>query len=140
MMSMQQKAFKNMVDNAPANIRINKEGRLLYPDGTTVPLYVPIHKDDRQKLFKDIRDDIRPLILKLCDEMFSKATEPMKRNIREIESNAVVVDKRLNRKIEEETQNLIRNFNGNLEEQRIEIENQMRLMQKLRARDKSDND
>ena len=54
MMSMQQKAFKNMVDNAPANIRINKEGRLLYPDGTTVPLYVPIHKDDRQKLFKDI--------------------------------------------------------------------------------------
>jgi 2,3-bisphosphoglycerate-independent phosphoglycerate mutase len=64
----------------------------------------------------------------------------MKRNIREIESNAVVVDKRLNRKIEEETQNVIRNFNGNLEEQRIEIENQMRLMQKLRARDKSDND
>ena len=107
MMSMQQKAFKNMVDNAPANIRINKEGRLLYPDGTTVPLYVPIHKDDRQKLFKDIRDDIRPLILKLCDEMFSKATEPMKRNIREIESNAVVVDKRLNRKIEEETQNVL---------------------------------
>ena len=140
MMSMQQKAFKNMVDNAPANIRINKEGRLLYPDGTTVPLYVPIHKDDRQKLFKDIRDDIRPLILKLCDEMLSKVTEPMKRNIREIESNAVVVDKRLNRKIEEETQNVIRNFNGNLEEQRIEIENQMRLMQKLRARDKSDND
>jgi len=54
----------------PANIQINAQGRLLNADGSIVPLVVPMHKDERKALIKDIKDDIKPIIAKMCEEHF----------------------------------------------------------------------
>jgi len=72
----------------------------LNADGSIVPIVVPMHKDERKKLFKDIKDEIKPIIAKMCEDHFYKASEPMKRNVREIESNIVIMDKRLNSRMD----------------------------------------
>ncbi len=105
-----------MIDTSPANIQVNEDGRLLYKDGTIVPLVVPMHKDEKKQMFKDIREDIRPMVIKICDDLFLKATEPMKRNIRDIDANIIILDKRINKRMDDELANLIDNFKLTLEE------------------------
>lgn len=86
----------------PANIQLNAQGRLLNADGTIVPIIVPMHKDERKQLFKDIKDEIKPIIAKMSEDLFAKATEPIKRNVRDIETNIIIMDKRLNARMDEE--------------------------------------
>ena len=86
----------------PANIQLNAQGRLLNADVTVVPIVVPMHKDERKQLFKDIKDEIKPIIAKMCEDLFAKATEPIKRNVRDIETNIIIMDKRLNARMDEE--------------------------------------
>ena len=75
-----------------------------------------MHKDEKKQMFKDIREDIRPMVIKIWDDLFLKATEPMKRNIRDIDANIIILDKRINKRMDDELANLIDNFKLTLEE------------------------
>ena len=61
-----------------------------------------MHKEERKQLLKDIKDEIKPLISKMCEDLFTKSTEPIKRNVRDIETNIIIMDKRLNVRMDDE--------------------------------------
>ena len=54
MMGIQTGMMKKVVDNVQPNIKLNERNRLIYLDGTKVPLVVPNSKEERRQLMKDI--------------------------------------------------------------------------------------
>lgn len=76
----------------------------------------------------------------MSEKLIEKAMEPFKRTVRKLEADAAVLEKRMNTRIDrelKETINLIDNKVLGITEL---VEHQLRLMQKVRAKDKSDND
>ena len=49
---------------------------------------------------RDCKDEIKPIITQVCEALFLKATEPIKRNVRELEANMVIIEKKLNNRID----------------------------------------
>ena len=51
--------------------------------------------DEKRNFIKDIKEDIKPLINKIAHQISDKALDPVKRNIRQIESDMVIENKKL---------------------------------------------
>lgn len=90
----------NVMNNMPANLQLNEKGFLLNADGSVLPIVVPMPKLERDKLMRDCKDEIKPIITQVCEALFLKATEPIKRNVRELEANMVIIEKKLNNRID----------------------------------------
>ena len=94
--SLQNKVLGNALNNAPANIKINDKGQLLYPDGSPVPLVVPMPLSERTRLMKEVKEDTKPLIIKMVDELCRQALDPMKKTLRKMEAEIIIVKEELN--------------------------------------------
>ncbi len=81
-----------------------------------MPIVVPMPKDERKQLFKDIKDEIKPIISKMCEDLFVKSTEPLKRNVRDIETNIVIMDKKLNMRMDDEIRQTALQFGTQMED------------------------
>ena len=93
---------KQVVNNMPAKLQLNEKGQLLNADGSVVPIIVPMPKLERERLIRDCKDELKPLIAQYGEALFQKATEPIKRTVRELEGTMIIMDKRINRRIDDE--------------------------------------
>ena len=48
---------------------MNDKGQLLDHDGKVLNLVVPMTPDERRRLIKEIRDELKPLINHTCDQL-----------------------------------------------------------------------
>jgi hypothetical protein len=51
--------------------------------------------EEKRKLLKDFKEDIKPLITQISQLLAEKALEPIKRNLRQIESDMIIENKKL---------------------------------------------
>lgn len=63
---------------------------------------------------KEVREDIKPLIIKMCEELIEKGTSNVKKQFRELESSIVIFDQRLNERIDSEIQETAKLFEKQL--------------------------
>ena len=58
-------------------IVVNEKGQLLDHDGKVVDLVVPMTPDDRRRLIKDIKEELKPLISHTCEQHMRSGIEPV---------------------------------------------------------------
>lgn len=58
-------------------------------------VYIPMPAEEKRKLIKDIKEDMKPLINKISHQITDKALEPIKRNIRQVESDMILENKKI---------------------------------------------
>lgn len=133
-------AIQNAVTNAPANIRVNDKGQLLYPDGSPVPLVVPMPPSEKKALLKEVREEFKPLITKMVDELCRQALDPFKKSLRKMEADIIINKNELSEQFAAELKETISQFQKIVDDLKKDIEEAKRSFQRLRARDKSDND
>lgn len=51
--------------------------------------------EEKRKLLKDFKEDMKPLITQISQLLSEKALEPIKRNLRQIESDMIIENKKL---------------------------------------------
>ena len=89
---------------------------------------------------KEVREDVKPLIIKMVDDLCRQALDPMKRSLRKQEADVVVIKNELNERIDREIKETIHLFEKIIEECKNDILEAKRSFQRIRARDKSDSD
>ena len=67
-------------------IRVNELGPLLDHDGKVLELKYPLHKDSKKKLLRELKDFITPFASEAADYTVTKALEPIKRNLLQLEA------------------------------------------------------
>lgn len=108
--SLQKKVIGGAIANAPANIRINEKGQLLYPDGSPVPLVVPMPPSEKKALLKEFREEFKPLITKMVDELCRQAFDPFKKSIRKMEADIAINKNELSEQFGAELKETISQF------------------------------
>lgn len=51
-----------MSNKSPANVMLDEKGRLLGADGIPVNLVVPMPREEKQNMIKEVRDVLKPLL------------------------------------------------------------------------------
>jgi hypothetical protein len=71
----------------PANVLLDRKGRLLGADGKPVPLVVPLIPQERKLLIREITDKIKPIISQTCATLTGMYLEPVKKAMRKMEAD-----------------------------------------------------
>ncbi len=112
MMGIQTGMMKKVVDNVQPNIKLNERNRLIYPDGTEVPLVVPISIEERRQLMKDIAADTKLQINKSVDDLVFKALDPFKKQQKKIENDVYTLKINIKEYTETELKNTHEKFSA----------------------------
>ena len=59
------------------------------------PVYIPMPTEEKRKLFKEFQEDMKQQITQISNLVAEKALEPIKRNLRSIETDMVVENKKI---------------------------------------------
>lgn len=62
MKKIQESVTKMMDPKRPANVMINKQGRLLDSKGQAVRLIVPMERPEKDELVAELKKDLKPVI------------------------------------------------------------------------------
>lgn len=80
-------------------------------------------REERKDLLRESREQIKPLISQICDQLIEKANDPIKRAMRKAESDAIITEKRLNNRIDTEIKETVTEFTCMMDEIKTEIHN-----------------
>ena len=56
---------------------VNEKGQLLDHEGKVLDLVIPMSSDERRRLIKEIREEIRPVINHTCELQIKTGIEPI---------------------------------------------------------------
>lgn len=101
---------------------------------------MPLSAKDRQKIVKEIKEIIKPFVTEQTNNMCNTLMDPLRRNVRKLESDNLIFEKRVIARVDREVKETIDLFAAEIDLLKKNFEANMRSMQKHRARDKTEND
>ena len=84
-------------------------------EGYPVNLVVPMSADEKRKLVKEIREDIKPLINQICNASIREGIQPLQRMIMQEKVETAELFARTNSQHEDEMKKMSEKFAANLE-------------------------
>jgi len=93
---------------------------------------------DKRKFIKEIKNEMKPFITALCEFSINKQTSQIKMGMRKMEGDITALGQRLQDKIEREFRRAKDENNKNLEDLIIKLENEIKMIYKAMARNKTD--
>lgn len=99
-----------------------------------------LDSQEKRKLIKEIKEEIKPKISQIADFQINKANEIIKINIRKLEQEMQHENEKLHAKIAREIKSTVEKAQVELKHVERDIKENIRSFQRQRARDKSDQD
>ena len=97
-------------------------------------------RQEKRKLMSEIKEEMKVLITQISDYQVEQAVTIVKVQIRKLENENELDKKRIVERFEQELGNMTEYFKKQVQDVRKDFTDDIRSMQKLRARDKSDSD
>ena len=128
-MEMVQNGQMNANQGGGGNVSVNSNGQLIGPDNNIIKIVTNISEQDKRKLLKEITAQTKGFVGEVCTSITEKIMDPLKRNVRNLESDKIVFENRIKARVDREVKETIGLFSDEINELRLELGIALRALQ-----------